>query len=97
MYDLELRELLNHIDGVNRREEQLEQNRYDLARTQATVLLEPYLEKGKRISPEQLWPLPWDEKRSLQDRKEHSQAENEKVLSLFKGWQDKGLIKANEQ
>lgn len=41
------------------------QNRdaWERARTVATIVIQPHLKKGSKITPQQLIPLPWDKKK----------------------------------
>lgn len=37
---------------------------WERARTIATILIQPHVKKGNKVTPQQLLPLPWDKKQN---------------------------------
>jgi len=61
-YDLTFEEFLYAAQGMNRQEEQRQQQEWERARWTATLLLSPHAKKGQRIKPTDLCIFPWEKK-----------------------------------
>ena len=63
------------LQGFYDHQQYLQICEWERTRTLASILISPHLKKGRRITPKQLIPLPWDKKETEVDEAEASRAE----------------------
>ena len=65
------------VTAHNAREEAREKAAWERTRTLACLLLHPHLKKGKRLTPRETLPLPWDNEGLRAEREERREKREE--------------------